>query len=394
MPPRYSYWTIIAGGLPTAFRAAERDELLPTYARIREKQPDAEMKWFARGKLWDSPDAARRELDTRAGSPKRFVRPDREGGRPREERGDRPRDRGDHGGRRDARDGGPSGPRGAPGDRSGGPSGPRREGRGKDWRPGGEHRDPRQKYKDAKKAKNLDHRREKFARKHGEGRGAFKPRDERAWGKPGEPKREWSPSQPRPKRDWRDHPPREEGRHGDASRPRAPRHEERRTWDQKGPRKPFGDRPASPAGRPAARPKRFEQSPREGGKPEWRDRPPREGAKPPQWRDRPPREEWRGKPREGGKRAWTPAREGGKGDRKPARDRGLARNQGTEEPQPPPRPRDPDHEPRPSESPEPTPPPRPSEPGVPPPGPPERGGHRDERVGARGRLNKTKRRER
>ena len=30
MPPRYAYWTIIAGGLPTAFRAAEREELLPT----------------------------------------------------------------------------------------------------------------------------------------------------------------------------------------------------------------------------------------------------------------------------------------------------------------------------------------------------------------------------
>ena len=37
MPPRYSYWTIIAGGLPTAFRAARRDELLPTFARILEK---------------------------------------------------------------------------------------------------------------------------------------------------------------------------------------------------------------------------------------------------------------------------------------------------------------------------------------------------------------------
>ena len=59
MPPRYSYWTIIADGLPTAFRAAEKDELLPTFARIRHKHPDAEMKWFARGKLWDSPESAR-----------------------------------------------------------------------------------------------------------------------------------------------------------------------------------------------------------------------------------------------------------------------------------------------------------------------------------------------
>ena len=58
MPPRYSYWTILAGGLPTAFRAAEREELLPTFHRIRDKHPDAEMKWFARGRLWESPEEA------------------------------------------------------------------------------------------------------------------------------------------------------------------------------------------------------------------------------------------------------------------------------------------------------------------------------------------------
>ena len=44
MPPRYAYWTIIAGDLPTAFRAADRDELLPTFQRIKEKHPDAQMK--------------------------------------------------------------------------------------------------------------------------------------------------------------------------------------------------------------------------------------------------------------------------------------------------------------------------------------------------------------
>src|SRR5688572_33231500 len=64
MPPRYVYWTILAGGLPTAFRAAERDELLPTFKRILEKHPDAEMKYFARGKLWDSPEAAREERES------------------------------------------------------------------------------------------------------------------------------------------------------------------------------------------------------------------------------------------------------------------------------------------------------------------------------------------
>jgi hypothetical protein len=62
MPPRYSYWTILAGALPTAFRAAERADLLPTFNRIRQKHPDAQMKWFARGRLWESPEEAQADL--------------------------------------------------------------------------------------------------------------------------------------------------------------------------------------------------------------------------------------------------------------------------------------------------------------------------------------------
>ena len=111
MPPRYSYWTIIAGGLPTAFRATEKDELLPTFTRIKHKHPDAEMKWFARGKLWASPESARAA-----------VRPS-------------------------------------------GPARPATPARGRDWRPGGEHRDPRQKYKDTKKARNVEQRKRKFERR-------------------------------------------------------------------------------------------------------------------------------------------------------------------------------------------------------------------------------------
>lgn len=101
MPPRYSYWTILAGGLPTAFRSAEREDLLPTFARLREKHPDAVIRWFARGKLWESPEAARAAVVTR-------------------------------------------------------------ESRGRDWRPGGTHRDPRQPYIDAKKDRNLRARHERF----------------------------------------------------------------------------------------------------------------------------------------------------------------------------------------------------------------------------------------
>lgn len=102
MPPRFAYWTILAGGLPTAFRATEREELLPTFKRIQEKHPDAEMKYFARGKLWESREAAQ-----------------------------------------------------AP---------PPREHRGRDWRPGGDHRDPRQKFIDENRKRNQERRKDRFAR--------------------------------------------------------------------------------------------------------------------------------------------------------------------------------------------------------------------------------------
>jgi hypothetical protein len=117
MPPRYAYWTIIAGGLPTAFRTAERDELLPTFRRIKEKHADAELKYFARGKLWDSPEEALRAAEAR---------------------------------------------RTASGHRHPSTAEPAR---GRNWRPGGEHRDPRQKFKDAKKTRNVAQRRRRFERR-------------------------------------------------------------------------------------------------------------------------------------------------------------------------------------------------------------------------------------
>jgi hypothetical protein len=117
MPPRFSYWTIIADGLPTAFRAAEREELIPTFTRIKQKHPDAHMKWFARGKLWDSPESARREADARRQADTRRA--------PKTDR---------------------------------------------DWRPGGAHRDPRQPYRDAKKGRNAANRKKKFERRQGWGR--------------------------------------------------------------------------------------------------------------------------------------------------------------------------------------------------------------------------------
>ncbi len=54
MPPRYVYWTIIVDGQPTAFRAGSLEDIMPTFNRLKEKQPTAELKWFQNGKLWAS----------------------------------------------------------------------------------------------------------------------------------------------------------------------------------------------------------------------------------------------------------------------------------------------------------------------------------------------------
>ena len=90
MPPRYAYWTILIDQKATAFRAREREELLPTLHQLKRKNTDVVMKWFARGRLWESPV----EAQAAQRAPKAPL-----------------------------------------------------EKRGRDWRPGGEHRDPRERFK-------------------------------------------------------------------------------------------------------------------------------------------------------------------------------------------------------------------------------------------------------
>jgi len=421
MPPRFSYWTIIAGGLPTAFRAADRDELMPTFTRLKEKHPDAEMKWFARGKLWASPEEAR-------------------------EHSERHRDGARGNGRRDAR-GAATGT---------GRSDRPREPRGKDWRPGGEHRDPRQDFADARKARNQRFKAEKFARRsrhddpvrekpHGDplspdrrpGRPEGRPPRE-AWQRDSRPNRD-APRQrdsrpagdSRPSRDsW----PRRDDRRPQTPRDRDARHsrdgqqqrDSRQPRDTRPPReswqrdsRPQGDR--SNARRPDTRESRTEER---GRKPhndgsfaprsDWNARPPRgkpHGDKPTRPaqhadRDRKPfhkrensggreqsRESKPGGSSHGGKghgsNSWKPKPPrhdsgSGSGAGRPFAPRSFQRDRprggGTEEPPAPPRPRGPNREPGPSEQPPPSAPPRPSEPITTPPGPPERG-----------RLNRNKR---
>jgi hypothetical protein len=61
MPPRYAFWTILIDGKPTAFRAREKEELLPTFQQLRRTNKDVVFKWFARGRLWATPEEARAE---------------------------------------------------------------------------------------------------------------------------------------------------------------------------------------------------------------------------------------------------------------------------------------------------------------------------------------------
>lgn len=70
MPPRYAFWTILIDRRPTAFRARDQAELLPTLAQLRRTNDDVILKWFSRGRLWESPEeerAARTERQERRG---------------------------------------------------------------------------------------------------------------------------------------------------------------------------------------------------------------------------------------------------------------------------------------------------------------------------------------
>lgn len=104
-------WVILIGTVPTSFRAREREDLVPTFKQLQRTQPEVALRWFERGKVWESPDAAQAALKLAATLAREK--------RPRRDAGAEPR-------------------------------------RGKDWRPGGEHKDPRARFeltRDQKRAK-------------------------------------------------------------------------------------------------------------------------------------------------------------------------------------------------------------------------------------------------
>lgn len=178
MPPRYAYWTILIDQKPTAFRAKDREELLPTFAQLQRKNSDIVMKWFARGRLWDSPEQAQWSQ------------------------------------------------RNLP---------PASERRGPEWRPGGQHKDPRARFDrhkhENKRWENRESREKRATGPKAEGpeakRRPWTPRPERPEGdrRPSRPRGEWKPRSDgdrnawKPKGEWKSR----EGRSGRGSKTPGPR---------------------------------------------------------------------------------------------------------------------------------------------------------------------------
>ena len=242
MPPRFAYWTILIDNTPTAFRARERQELLPTLTQLKRTNPNVELKWFAQGRLWDSQEAQRASWQR--------------------------------------------------------PSMPT-ERRNKDWRPGGDHKDPRAKFdKEAQRRKRREMRAER------DKLGARPPRDAaQPWQKPGAPPssdRPWQtkPTGPRAERKPWQHkpaggPPRDGekpwGKPGGPARADRPwqtkptgARAERKPWQHKAAGPPRGDRPWS--GKPP-RDRAWSGKPPTGQKP-WAGKP--RGDRP--WSGTPPRD--------------------------------------------------------------------------------------------------------
>ena len=149
MPPRYAYWTILIDGTATAFRAREKDELLPTFNQLKRTNQDVVFKWFSRGQLWESPEESQAALR----APK-----------------------------------------------------PVFEKRGAGWRPGGKHVDPRERFK--KKSGARSHKFDSSGPKPpSDSRPSSPPRGDRPWG--GRPPSGAPPSgaPPRGRRPWSGKPP-------------------------------------------------------------------------------------------------------------------------------------------------------------------------------------------
>jgi hypothetical protein len=140
-----------------------QDELMPTFKRLKDKHPSARLVWFQHGKVWNSRLDAQEAMRERGERGREGDARQRGGFRERKgvstrvepksrpkldwkPRGEQPKldwkPRDSAAARPAAREEFRRPKAARPGAR-----------RDKSWRPGGDHKDPRQKYKDAKKAK-------------------------------------------------------------------------------------------------------------------------------------------------------------------------------------------------------------------------------------------------
>jgi hypothetical protein len=190
MPPRYAYWTILIDGTATAFRAREREELLPTFNQLARKNADIAMRYFARGRLWDNPEQA--QWANRNPQPARSEQRDR------------------------------------------------------DWRPGGQHKDPRARFE--KKTDRGERPRNATGRKPFESKyqKPFAPSERKPFQSPGARKpfpskenrplaRDNKPFNPTDRKARVDHRP-----HKPEQRDSRDQRRERPKWQGKHERKPFG----------------------------------------------------------------------------------------------------------------------------------------------------------
>src|SRR3954453_6552782 len=199
MPPRFAYWTILIDNKPTAFRARDQQELLPTLAQLKRKNEHVELKWFEQGQLWDSPEAQH-----------------------------------------------------AAGRRPGAPP----EKRGGDWRPGGQHKDPRARFdKEAQRRKKREQRAEWNASRPAD----VVRRDRDKLGPPPDSESRDRPLPPRGDRPWQQRPPRDDRPPEDwpwQTKPTGPR-AERKPWQGERGGPPRGDR--KPWDKPGGGPPRGER---------------------------------------------------------------------------------------------------------------------------------------
>jgi translation initiation factor IF-2 len=193
MPPRFTYWTIILEGKPTAFRASTQEELLPTFNRLKSKHPDTLMMWFARGRLWKSEEEAKEAFHARK--------------------------------------------------RARAPEGQER--RGPDWRPGGKHEDPRKRFEIPRDEKRRRFRDRLYRDRNEQQQGDRPPSGDR--GPRSEGPRPDRPAGPRP-----DRPPRPEWK---PKGPPRPREGDRREWKPNRPPGSRPERPQWKRDRPAGPPK-------------------------------------------------------------------------------------------------------------------------------------------